>query len=297
MRWIAFGAVALLSVSSTATAQDAEMVAKQKATTISNLGKCDVPKPALVETDHLLVTGDLSEDKLKPLAAYAQKQFAATLKGLKFEMTENPPKGKLAIYFFPERRKFALFVGELLSERIDKDERTIMEPRSNEPYIAVSIVAGEKPNDLDVEAANQIAVALLTCKAGPAVLPAWMKSGFAKATMWRLDTASGNKERTQVRKLLLAMKDDPAKKGAKIATYKAMDIWTGTFDIEKKLLAASLMDYFVFGPDGSKFSKILGNFRPTDDVREPTFLTALMATDIKVDDLDKAWRRWVTTGK
>jgi hypothetical protein len=90
-----------------------------------------------------------------------QKHYATTFKGLKFEMTENPPKGKLAIYFFPERKKFALFVSELLSERIEKDERSVMDPRAPVPYIAISVVAGEKPNDLDVEAANQIAGALL----------------------------------------------------------------------------------------------------------------------------------------
>lgn len=297
MRWIASWAVALVSISSSATAQDAEMVAKQKATAVSNLTKCDVAKPALIETDHLLVTGDLPQEKLKTLAAYVQKQFATTLKALKFEMTENPPKGKLAIYFFPERRKFALFVGELLQERIDKDERSMMDPRGNDPYVVISIVAGEKPNDLDVEAANQIAIALLTCKAGPATLPVWMKSGFAKTMMWRLDPATGNKERAALRKMMLATKDDPAKKGAKVPAIKSMDIWTGTLDAEKKLLAASLMEYFVFGPDASKFSKILANFRPTDEVREPTILTALMATDIKIDDLDKAWRKWALTGK
>jgi hypothetical protein len=256
-----------------------------------------VSKPALIETDNLLVTGDLPEDKLKTLAAYAQKQFATTFKALKFEMTENPPKGKLAIYFFPERKKYALLVGELLGERIDKDERSHMDPRANEPYIAISVVAGEKPTDLDVESANQLAIALLTCKAGPAPLPAWMKSGFAKAMMWRLDTASGNKERVQIRKMLLAMKDDPAKRGTKMPAYRAMDIWAANLDAEKKLLAASLMEYFVLGPESAKFGKLLANFRPTDDVPMPTIVTALAATDIKVDDLDKAWRKWVTTGK
>ena len=291
MRYSALCALPLLViVPFAAAADDAELIAKQKASAISNLKKCDVANPVVIETDNLLVTGDLPEEKLKPLSAYVQKQYATTLKGLKFEMTENPPKGKLAIYFLPERKKFALFVGELLNERIEKDERSHMEPRANEPYIAISVAAGEKPTDLDVEAANQIAVALLVCKAGPAALPNWMKDGFARVMMWRLDTSAASKDRAQIRRMVLAVK-------GKTPTYKVADIWTGTLDAERKLLGASLMEYFVFGPDSARFSKILNNFRPTDDVREPTIATALMATDIKVDDLDKAWKKWVTTGK
>lgn len=291
MRWIAFLVLPLsIALPLGNCADDPEQLAKQKATALSNARKCDVANPALVETDNLFVTGDLPEEKLKTLAAYAQKQFGTTLKSLKFEMTENPPKGKLAIYFFSERKKFAAFVGELSNERIEKDERGRMEPRANEPYIAVSVAPGEKPTDLDVEAAHQIAIALLACKAGPAELPGWMKDGFARSMMWRLDTATGSKERAQIRKMVLAVK-------GKMPVYKAMDIWTGSLDAEKKLLGASLMEYFVFGPDSAKFSKILANFRPTDDVRTPTIATALMATEIKPEDLDKAWKKWVTTGK
>ncbi len=295
MRWIASLAFPFIASLATA-ADDPELMAKQKMAAIANLMKCDVAKPVVIETDNLFVTGDLPEDKLKTLSSYVQKQYAATFKGLKFEMTENPPKGKLAIYFFPERKKFALFVSELLSERIEKDERSVMDARGAMPYVAISVVAGEKPTDLDVEAAKQVAVALLVCKAGPAMLPNWMKDGFAKAMMWRLDAASASKERTQIRKMVLATKDDPAKKG-KVPVYKAMDIWADSIDAEKKLLGASLMEYFVFGPDSARFSKILTNLRPTDDVRMPTLATALQAMEIKPDDLDKAWRKWVATGK
>jgi len=232
------------------------------------------------------VTGDLPEDKLKPLATFVQKHFTTTLKALKFEATENPPKGKLAVYFFPERKKYKYFVGELLNERVDNDERSHSDARAAEPYVAISVVAGEKPTDLDTEAATQIAAGLLACKAGPAMLPGWMKDGFARAMSWRLDAAAGAKDRAQIRRLVLAPKGK-----------KAADIWTAPLDADKKLLGASLMEYFVFGPDSAKFSKILNNFRPTDEVPNPTIANALQAVEITPDNLDKAWKKWVTTGK
>ncbi len=105
----------------------------------------------------------------------------------------------------------------------------------------------------------------------------------------RAEPGSASKERAVIRKLVLGKGKQP--------TYKAADIWTGTYDQDKKLLATSLLDYLVFGPNAAQFGKLLSQFRPSDEVQNPDMGTALKAMEITPEALDKAWKKWVASGK
>lgn len=267
-----------------------ELIAKQKMTALKNLKKSDVSMSALVETENLLICGAYPEAKLKTMGEVVQKHYTMAFKALKFEMLESPPKGKLAVYFFPERKQYADFVRDVLNDRIEKDERSHSDARSNEPYVAVTVLPGSKPTDLEIEAAGQTAAALLQAKAGPSVLPAWMKEGFAKAVLMRYDPKSYANERATVRRLLYETKVKPGK-------YKAADVWSPGGEADKRLLAASLMDYLVFGLESAKFAKILSGLRADEAGANPSFQTALMSADTTVEALDKGWKKWVASGK
>jgi hypothetical protein len=268
--------------------ENADLVAKQKMSAMMRLKKLNVDNAVVVESEHLLLCGAFAEEKLSGWGTTIEKHYSLAMKALKFEMTDNPPKGKVAVYFFAERSRYVLFVGELLNDRVSKDDRGHADGRSDTPYVAVTVLPGDKPTDLDVEACSQIAGALLQNKAGPAVLPSWMKDGFAKAIQMRSAGSAAATERAMLRKWLAWTKDKPSK-------YTVSDVWAGG-GADKKLLSASLMEYFIYGPGSATYAKIVGGLIPQNG-QKTTVAAALTMAEIKVDDLDKAWKKWVMTGK
>jgi len=285
MRFLIVGLL-IVSLSTARADEKDEMAAKQKAAAITVLKKLDVKSPAVVETADLLVCGNLPEERLKAMAELMQKQYAAIMKLLKFEMTENPPKGELTVYFFPERKQYSLFVSEVVNDRLEKDERAHCSALGTEPFVAVSVLPGEKPTDLDAEATTQLAVVLLQAKAGVAKLPFWMEEGFAKAVKWRTDPRLVG-ERTKARALFLA----------KTGKYKAADAWTATADKDRPLIAGLVMDYLAFGPQAVNFGKLLSAFRVPEGDPKPGLDAVLMGVDLTADKLDAAVRKWLLTGK
>jgi len=263
-----------------------EMAVKQKATALTVLKRLDIVKPAVVETPDLIVTGNLPEDRLKALAEPVQKQFATVMKALKFEMTDNPPKGKVAVYFLTERKLYSAFVSDVLKEQIERDERAHVSAVGIEPFIVVSVLPGEKPTDLDVEALNQVAIVLLQAKAGVARLPYWMEEGFARAVKWRTTPAVGTAERAKA-KLLLTGK----------GKFKAADAWLATTDKDRPLVAAALMDYLTYGPGSANLGKLLAGFRVPEDEKAPGIDAVLMGVDLTPEKLDAALKKWLLTGK
>jgi len=287
MRWLSVLILSFLFVSFLRAAENDEEVAKQKAKALEILKKCDVAKPALVETQDLIVCGPLPEDKLKTMGAAVQKQYTAAFKSLKFD-ADAPFKGKLTVYFFPERRTYSFFVSEVVTERLEKDDRGHADGRAEPPYVAVSVLPAEKPTDLEAEASIEAAVALFQAKAGPAKLPAWMKAGFARAMKMRQNPAAAAADRDRTKRELANYK------------YKAADVWIPPENIDvkvKQLIAASLTEYLVFGPESAKLGKLLAAFRGGDGDQPPSVFDALKAAGIEVEKLDVSWRRWVVTGK
>jgi hypothetical protein len=241
-----------------------------------------VAKPVLVETTDLILCGPLPEDKLKTMGALVQKGYTVAFKALKFEMTDNPPAGKVAVYFFPERKPYGLFVGEIANERLERDNRSHVDGRRKEPFVAVSILPGEKPTDLDVEAVKQIGIVLLQAKGSTPTLPGWVQDGFARAMKMRTDPAKTGADRAWIR--------------GNFRKYMVSDAWSST-DKDNQLLAASVMEYFVFGPGAPKLAKFLAAFRQNEGDPKPTVDGALAAADLTVEKFDAAWKKWVQSGK
>ncbi len=279
--------------SSTARGDEkSELIEKQKKHVQDNLKKLQIEKPAVIETDNLFVTGTLSEEKLKSFSALAQKYYAYTFKALKFEMGDSQPKGKMAVYVFPERAKYAAyFRGQERS--IERDESRHSDPRSDQPYVAVTVPLGETKGNLESEAGGAIAEALLINKGGPAKLPRWMSVGFGKAIQMRLEPTNFAKDRLQMRRLVSLA--GSKNKDAKWITVK--DAWSDDETTDRNLLAASVMDYFTFGPESAKLARLVNGFRVSDDVPNPTIDTALKSAEVTTDALEKAWKKWIASGK
>ncbi len=287
MHWLTAVTLSLLFVSFLRANEKDEEVAKQKTKALEILKKCDITDPVLIETQDLIVCGPVPEGKLKTMGAAVQKQYTAAFKVLKFEPTEPPLKGKLTVYVFPERKPYSFFVNEVVGERLEKDDRSHADGRNDQPYVAVSVLPAEKPTDLEAEASVQAAAALFQVKAGPARLPTWMKAGFVRAMKMRNNPAAAAGDRDTIRRVILAK-------------YKAADAWTPPADIsarEKQLLAASLTEYLVFGPESAKLGKLLSAFRTAEGDPIASVPDALNGAGIPADKFDVAWKRWVMTGK
>jgi hypothetical protein len=85
-----------------------------------------------------------------------------------------------------------------------------------------------------------------------------------------------------------------------LAKFKAADVWAPPAEIdakEKQLIAASLTEYLVFGPESAKLGKLLSSFRGGEGDQPVPVTEALAAAGIAVDKLDSSWKRWVATGK
>lgn len=285
MRWLTLCLLPLLAVPTIFADEKDELAAKQKALALNTLKKCNVPMPGLIETTDLIVCGSIPNDKLKLLGEAVQKQFTYAAKSLKFEANENQPKGKIIVYFFPERKYFASFFADAVKERLERDDRSYATSRGSEASVAVSVLPGENPTDLDVEAGNQIAIVLLQAKAGVAKLPDWMEDGFARAVRLRTDPRLAP-DRALIKKILFGK-----------SKYSVKDAWSPSAEKERQLLAASLMEYFVFGPTSASLGKLLGGFKVPEGDPKPSIDAVLTGVELTPDKLDLAWKKWVLTGK
>lgn len=280
-RFTALALVAGLSV--VARADD-----KLKKQAADALQKADVDTPSVVETQHLVVATSLPAAKAKTLADGLEKVYAQAARALK--LTPEETKTQVTVYVFAEVDHFRSFQRSVLKERPDDDEYTTADLKRDDPLVAVSARRGERDPKFDALAGTELSKALLTKKAGSAKLPGWMTEGFAKAVAWRLSPASGGTERAAVVRMAPALR-----KGVKGAPTVADKAWSGSVK-EKEVVSASLMDYFTSGPGADKFGSVLSALIPTDATEMPSFMDALKAADLTVEDLDRQWREWVSKG-
>lgn len=280
-RFVALALVAGLSV--VARADD-----KLKKQAAEAMQKADVDTARVVETQHLVVATTLPEARAKALADGLEKVYAQVAKALK--LTPDETKTQVTVYVFAEVDHFRRFQRSVLKERPDDDEYATADMKRDDAFVAVSARRREKDPKFDALAGGELSRALLGKKAGSAKLPGWMTEGFAKAVMWRLTPASGSAERAMVSRMAPALR-----KGAKGVTPVVDKAWSGTVK-EREVVAASLMDYFTSGPGAEKFGGLLSAMIPTDAAAMPSFLDALKAADLTVEDLDRQWREWVAKG-
>ena len=280
-RFIALALVAGLSV--VTRADD-----KLKNQAVEAMKKADVDNARVLESQHLVVATALPEAKAKVLVEALEKVYVQSAKALK--LTPDETKTQVTMYVFTEVDHFRQFQRSVLKERPDDDEYTTADMKRDDAFVAVSARRGEKDPKFDALAGGELSKALLGKKAGSAKLPGWMNDGFARAVVWRLTPATGAADRATVARMAPALR-----KGAKGAATVVDKAWSGSVK-EKEIVAGSLMDYFTSGPGADKFAGVLSAMIPTDAAAMPSFLDALKAADLTVEDLDRLWREWVSKG-
>jgi hypothetical protein len=248
--------------------------------------KSDVKDANMVETEGLVVASVLPEAKARTMAESLQKTYALASKALKLD--DAGSKAKIIIYCFAEVDQFRQFQRTVLKTR-PEDEYAIHEIRRDVPFIAISAHRGEKNPNFEQLAADEICRAMLAKKESNARVTEWMKDGFARAVQWRLNPTSASGDRAAV--FRIAPRLGKTAKGMPVVD-KA---WSGSGK-EKDQVAASFMDYLTFGTGNDKLGNILNGLIPTGRDKDPTFMEALKAGEIVLEDLDRSWRDWVAKG-
>ena len=284
-----------VSVNVYAQATPAEVVKKQKGMAEDQIMTAKLGKLANIETDSLLVYSTLTQDKLKPMAEFAEKVFGTTMAALKYDDKKKPWPGKLTVYVLPERTKEYIPFVKLVEQRsgkIDAEESFSMRLRGDEPSVTVGLASSMKYTDAAMreETGKSIAAAMLDQKAGaPAVpfsLPTWLQEGFAKAMLNKTEPTGKAAQAHRAKVAALFTK-------SKVSTFAASDSWGDTKNLNTPPLQTSLVEFMVFGPEPAKFEKLLNGFKPSDDNREPNSVSALTGVEWKPDDLDAAWKKWM----
>ncbi len=273
----------------------ADLLKKQKAVAEEQIKTAKLGKTATVETENLLIYSTLTAEKLKPIAEYAEKVFGTASSALKYDDKKKPWPGKLTVYVLVDRTKeYVPFVKlvEQRSGKIDAEESFSLRLRGEEPSVTVGLPSSAKYSELALreETGKTIAAAVLDQKAGaPAVpfsLPTWLQDGFGRAIMNKTEPNGKGSQAHRMKVATLFTK-------SKVATFTAADSWADMKNTNTTALQTSLVEFMVFGPEPAKFEKLLNGYKPSDDNRDPTTMTALTGAEWKPEDLDLAWKKWV----
>ena len=279
--------------------QSSVVVAAQIAAAEAQWKTAKLGKFHAVETSYLLVYSSLAEDKLKPIAEAAQKVYDTTAKALQYGDKSRPWAGKLTVFLLPDRSAEFIPFLKLVEQRAGKiaaDENVSLRLRGEEPSAIVGLGASVKVNDVSLreETAKAVAVALLDQKAGapvvPFSLPTWIHDGFGRAMLLRSDP---NGRLMQAHRMKLATLFTKAKAG----TFTVGDTWADGTNTNTSTLQTSLLEFMLYGPEAEKFTKFLAGYKPSDDNEEPSTDKALELAGWKPDELDAAWKKWVSTKK
>jgi len=263
---------------------------------VEQLKRIDFAKATIHDGPHFRIVSTLPADKLKGVQATAQKYFDITEKAMKFDEKEDRPwKGKLNIFVMTERTSYTAFVRTIEQRRLGPDEESTASIRTEPPHVAFSLTGKETPAQIEAEIGGKITLAMLMARAGPtADLPSWMKDGFSRAIRMRLDPTWGASERVAIRRLMFEAKGTAkTSMPAKIAHLSNDE----RDPKDRDRLATSMMEYLVYGPDGAKVASVLTAFRPSEEVPKPTFELVLKGMEKTPDAVEKAWKKWVLTGK
>lgn len=263
-----------------------------KKVAMSNLKKADVGTTTVVETDNFLIASGLTEEKAKALGAVLEKVIPVARKGLQFEPKEEPWKGKLTVYYFPDSRDFRSFVRTVV---LEQPGGTFYSLRGEEPFVVDPVEAGAKPTEADQFAATAatVAKAMMRGKLSSATLPDWLVDGFGRVTAARTEGLTSKRYTTY--KAAARSAAFGTKGGKPVAL---MDLWGESKVAGGDAAANSLAEYMVYGPGSANLSKLISGFRPNDGGGTPTTPQALESAGWKdVPALEKAWQKWITSGK
>lgn len=293
VRFVAAVVSTVLAFAAPGYAQDGKD-AKARAAAVENLKKIKIDKPTIVETDHFLVAGSLSEDKAKALGNTLEKTYALARKTLKYEEKDSPWKGKLTVYFFPNSDEFKSFMRRVLQVA---PEGMYVDVRSEPALIVDPAELPGKPTDADLYAATAARVAgetLIAKGTGTQVIPAWLRDGFGRVTAARAEGTT-SKRYTSMKAASRTAVFGP--KGGKAAVLA--DVWADSKTPTAEALHNSFSEFLAYGPKAADFVKFVEALRPGENVASPTVQAQGFEALGWKDQMapDAAWKRWVQTGK
>jgi hypothetical protein len=283
-----FAIAVLFAVSSARAADDAEKLEAQKKAAVANWALVEAGEPMDLETAHLLIYAPKTyKKKLDDLGKTLEKQHDTAVKALQVDTKDNKWwSGKLTVYLFEEREHFTAFIRRVEKRRLESDEVGSYKVDTDAPHVAASPPRNDADPSLEVQAAYQVARAILQKKAGARVeLPEYLLMGFGRATYYRANPGSATgTERNRALQLV--------KMGR-----TGNDVWGGT-NLELKdmyILRASMIDFLAYGSQtlAAKFPAFVAAFAPEENQDKKNTQQAMEAVSWKPDVIDKAWQTWV----
>jgi hypothetical protein len=289
------------------TAQDKKITPDmQKKSAQEAMKAAKVADATVVESPSLILASGLPEAKAKLLVANMEKVYVLARKALRYEAAPKD-EPKMVIYAFGDVDVFRGYVRSVLKRSPDKDEFIAMDLKGDVPVIAVSAKRGETTPNYDQMVGKAITELLLSKRTLNAQIEGWMQEGFQKAVLSRIDPRVGAAEKAKIRTLVR-----PLAKGAPITVTIAEKAW-GEPNADRDAVAMSIMEFLTFGSGGSKLGDVLQGMVPSDEVRDPSFLTSIKKVEFKeapaktaagkewkeTNDaayLERAWRDWVSKG-
>ena len=292
---------ALFAVVGAASAQDDEdkkAAIEQKKVALGFLKKAAIDKIATAETENIQLFTTYPEAKAKSLADSAQKVAMFARKTLKFEDATKLGKGKLTVYVFSDPRTLGAFYRTVEQKKIERDAWFAVNSRNDPTYAMIGIDRGEKATDTEIsnDVSTIVAATVLNKKAGTGPttgsLPDWLQIGFGRAMVLRGDSklTAVSAYKAKVKTLVSGSKTKPS-------AVRANELWEGEKSKDYDLIAASFVEYLVYGPEAEKFASILSNFKPSATGAQPTFAEVLTELEWKPETIDPGWKKWVLTGK
>jgi hypothetical protein len=285
-------ALALLLAFALAPVAADELSDKQRKAAGANLKKGEVAKAVVVETSRFIVCATVAEAKAKVLGEGLEKAYTSARKGLQMEDKDNPWKGKLTVYYLTDRREFNRFALSVAGEKTR--DSYVISAKGDEPFLINGPELGEKTPEADLffETGVLVASATIQGQYAAALLPEWVKNGFARAAALRAAGTTSPRYTAYKNKARRVVLGAPGKAPAPMA-----NLWNDMPLDDRETVATSLMDYIVFGPGAKESDKFLRGFLPSDTVPTPGVAQALEAAKWKEPQLEAAWRKWVQTGK
>src|SRR5262249_27719365 len=181
-------------------AVDADAVKPQKEAALANWKQFYGDEaPAEEETAHLLIYGPaaMPSGKLRQLGADLEVRYALARKALKVDPQDELWPGKLTVYLIDNRRHFSPFIRPIAKQRPRPDDSGAWPVRAPYPFVAACPPQMKYDPSLEAQAGEQVVAAVLAKRGGEGI-PEWLRSGFARATAWRVMQAAAFNDRNQV---------------------------------------------------------------------------------------------------
>jgi hypothetical protein len=164
------------------------------------------------------------------------------------------------------------------------------------PFVALSVVVGDKPTDADlasaVAAGTASAVLNKAVFASPGTLdiPEWALAGFGKIVALKAENNVPKLTAYRAKAKALAA-------GRTRGAVKLADVWSGTKGKDSDVFGASVVDLLTSGPDPKRFLTIVHGFQKSDQNPSRTIEGILTVLDLPADKLDAEWKAFVTKAK